>query len=44
LPTVTPIPPTHPFFRDDLLTPPNISRAKKLLGEAGLGNGFPLEM
>ncbi|HEY2618832.1 MAG TPA: ABC transporter substrate-binding protein [Acetobacteraceae bacterium] len=43
-PTVTPIPPTHPFFRADLLTPPDIPGAKKLLAEAGYPNGFPLEM
>jgi peptide/nickel transport system substrate-binding protein len=43
-PTVTPIPPTHPFFRKDLLTPPDIAGARKLLAEAGLANGFPLEM
>jgi peptide/nickel transport system substrate-binding protein len=42
--TVTPIPPTHPYFRADLLTPPDIPGAKKLLAEAGLGNGFPIEM
>ena len=42
--TVSPIPPTHPYFRKDLLTPPDIPGAKKLLAEAGLGNGFPLEM
>ena len=43
-PTVTPIPPTHPYFRADLLTPPDIPGAKKLLAEAGLPDGFPLEM
>jgi peptide/nickel transport system substrate-binding protein len=43
-PTVTPIPPTHPFFRADLLKPPDIEGAKKLLAEAGFPNGFPIEM
>ena len=43
-PTVTPIPPTHPFFRADLLTPPDIPGAKKLLAEAGYPNGMPIEM
>src|SRR5277367_1171645 len=43
-PTVTPLPPTHPFFRADLLTPPDIPGAKKLLAEAGYPNGFPIEM
>jgi peptide/nickel transport system substrate-binding protein len=43
-PTVSPIPPTHPFFRADLLTPPDIPGAKKLLAEAGYANGFPIEM
>jgi peptide/nickel transport system substrate-binding protein len=43
-PTVSPIPPTHPYFRKDLLVPPDIDGAKKLLADAGLGNGFPLEM
>jgi peptide/nickel transport system substrate-binding protein len=44
LPTVSPIPPTHPYFRADLLVPPNIAGAKRLLAEAGPGGGFPLEM
>jgi len=43
-PTVSPIPPTHPYFRKDLLVPPDVPGAKKLLAEAGLGNGFSLEM
>jgi peptide/nickel transport system substrate-binding protein len=43
-PTVTPIPPTHPYFRADLLAPPDIAGAKKLLAEAGYPNGFPIEM
>ena len=44
LPTVTPIPPTHPYFRKDLLAPPDIAGAKKLLAEAGIGSDFPIEM
>ena len=44
LPTVSPIPPTHPYFRKDLLAPADVPGAKKLLAEAGLGNGFPLLM
>ena len=43
-PTVTPLPPTHPYFRKDLLTGPDIAGAKKLLAEAGVGSGLPLEM
>jgi len=43
-PTVTPLPPTHPYFRKDLLTGPDIAGAKKLLAEAGMPNGFPIEM
>lgn len=43
-PTVTPLPPTHPYFRKDLLQPPDIAGAKKLLIEAGLGSGTSLEM
>ena len=43
-PTVSPIPPNHPYFRADLLTPPDVAGAKKLLAEAGLSNGFAIEM
>jgi peptide/nickel transport system substrate-binding protein len=43
-PTVTPIPPGHPFFRKDLLKAADIPGARKLLAEAGLGGGFALEM
>jgi len=43
-PTVTPLPPTHPFFRKDIGLGPGIAGAKKLLAEAGLGAGFPIEM
>ncbi|MEJ1975249.1 MAG: ABC transporter substrate-binding protein, partial [Acetobacteraceae bacterium] len=43
-PTVTPLPPTHPYFRKDISLGPDIAGAKALLAEAGLGGGFPLEM
>ena len=43
-PTVTPLPPTHPYFRKDLSLGPDIAGAKALLVEAGLGEGFPIEM
>ncbi|MEJ0017745.1 MAG: ABC transporter substrate-binding protein [Acetobacteraceae bacterium] len=43
-PTVTPIPPTHPYFRKDLLVAQDIPGAKKLLAEAGYGNGMPIEL
>ncbi len=43
-PTVTPIPPAHPFFRADLLAPPDIPGAKKLLAEAGFANGMAIDM
>jgi peptide/nickel transport system substrate-binding protein len=43
-PTVTPIPPTHPYFRKDLLTAPDIAGAKKLLAEAGFASGMTVEM
>ena len=43
-PTVTPIPPTHPFFRADLLAPQDIPGAKKLLAEAGFPSGMSVEM
>ena len=39
-PTVTPIPPTHPYFRKDLLAPQDIAGAKKLLAEAGFASGM----
>jgi peptide/nickel transport system substrate-binding protein len=42
--TVSPIPPTHPYFRKDLLFPADIPGAKKLLAEAGYGNGLSLEL
>jgi peptide/nickel transport system substrate-binding protein len=43
-PTVSPIPPTHPYFRKDLLVAADIAGAKRLLAEAGLGDGLTLEM
>jgi peptide/nickel transport system substrate-binding protein len=43
-PTVTPIPPTHPYFRADLLAPQDIDGAKKLLAEAGFPKGMSVEM
>jgi peptide/nickel transport system substrate-binding protein len=43
-PTVSPIPPTHPYFRADLLRGPDIAGARKLLNEAGLADGMVLDM
>ena len=43
-PTVTPIPPTHPYFRKDLLAAQDIAGARKLLAEAGLGSGVAIEL
>jgi peptide/nickel transport system substrate-binding protein len=43
-PTVTPIPPTHPYFRKDIGVGPDIAGAKKLLGEAGFAGGMAVEM
>jgi peptide/nickel transport system substrate-binding protein len=43
-PTVTPLPPTHPYFRKDLLVPADIPGAKKLLAEAGIGKGYAMEL
>jgi peptide/nickel transport system substrate-binding protein len=43
-PTVTPIPPTHPYFRKDLLGKPDVPGAKKLLAEAGLAGGLSIEL
>ena len=42
-PTVTPIPPTHPYFRKDLVLAPDIAGAKKLLAEAGFASGMNVE-
>jgi peptide/nickel transport system substrate-binding protein len=43
-PTVTPISPSHPYFRKDLLVKPDVPGAKKLLAEAGFPNGFTTEL
>src|SRR5271168_3312874 len=43
--TLTPIPPFHPYFRKDIPIGGNdIPGAKKLLAEAGIPNGWELEM
>ena len=44
-PTLTPIPPFHPYFRKDIpIGGADIPGAKKLLAEAGIPEGFALEM
>jgi peptide/nickel transport system substrate-binding protein len=44
-PTLTPIPPFHPYFRKDIpIGDADIPSAKKLLAEAGIPDGFTLEM
>jgi peptide/nickel transport system substrate-binding protein len=44
-PTLTPIPPFHPYFRKDLpIGGADIPGAKKLLAEAGIAPGWELEM
>ncbi len=44
-PTLTPIPPFHPYFRKDIpIGGADIPGAKKLLAEAGIPEGFTLEM
>ncbi len=44
-PTLTPIPPFHPYFRKDIpIGGADIEGAKKLLAEAGIPDGFTLEM
>jgi peptide/nickel transport system substrate-binding protein len=43
-PTVSPLPPSHPYFRADLLLPPDVAGAKKLLAEAGFAGGMTVEM
>jgi peptide/nickel transport system substrate-binding protein len=43
--TLTPIPPFHPYFRKDIpVGGADIAGAKKLLAEAGIPDGFTLEM
>lgn len=44
-PTFSPIPPSHPFFNDDLsFPPPDIEGARALLAEAGFPDGFTISM
>jgi peptide/nickel transport system substrate-binding protein len=44
-PTLTPIPPFHPYFRKDIpIGGADIPSAKKLLAEAGIPPGWELEM
>jgi peptide/nickel transport system substrate-binding protein len=43
-PTVTPIPPSHPYFRKDIPITADVPGAKKLLAEAGHGDGLTVEM
>jgi peptide/nickel transport system substrate-binding protein len=43
-PTVTPLPPTHPFFDKNIPLGADIAGAKKLLADAGLGGGFTSEL
>lgn len=44
-PTVSPIPPSHPYFNTELkFAPPDIAKAKKLLADAGYANGFDVPM
>lgn len=44
-PTLTPIPPFHPYFRKDIpIGGADIPGAKKLLAEAGIPQGWELEM
>jgi peptide/nickel transport system substrate-binding protein len=45
LPTISPIPPTHPFYAKDVVIPPaDPSAARKLLAEAGHPDGIRLTM
>jgi len=40
VPTISPIPPTHPFYAHDLrIAPPDPAAARKLLAQAGYPNG-----
>lgn len=44
-PTHSPIPPSHPYFNKALpIAKPDIAKAKKLLADAGLPNGFDVTM
>lgn len=42
--TITPIPPSHPFFNPAALTKPDPAAARKLLAEAGHPNGFEVTL
>lgn len=41
-PTHTMIPPSHPYFNNDIKMETDIPQAKKLLAEAGMPNGFEI--
>jgi peptide/nickel transport system substrate-binding protein len=44
-PALTPIPPGHPYFRKDIPIPTaDIPGAKKLLAEAGIAEGYTIEL
>jgi peptide/nickel transport system substrate-binding protein len=44
-PTLSPIPPSHPYFNKSVpIKAPDIAGAKKLLAEAGFPNGFDITM
>jgi peptide/nickel transport system substrate-binding protein len=43
-PTITPIPPSHPFFNQNVSMKSDIAAAKKLLAEAGHPNGFEVAL
>jgi peptide/nickel transport system substrate-binding protein len=45
VPTISPIPPTHPFYAHDIVIPPaDPVAARKLLAEAGHPNGIQIQM
>jgi peptide/nickel transport system substrate-binding protein len=43
-PTLSPIPPIHPFFNNTVPIKSDIEKAKKLLSEAGYPNGFEITL